>query len=135
MATCTTPFPVPDAPLAIEMNDELVTAVHVHDAADAVTLTATVPPAASIVTVSGEIEKVHGAAACVAVNVCPAIVTVPLRASAVLAANDSETVPLPVPLAPDAIVTHAALDAAVQAHVDADAVTVTDPLPPDAATL
>jgi len=135
MATCTTPLPVPDEPLAIEMNDELVTAVHVHDAADAVTVTATVPPAASIVAVSGEIEKVHGAAACVAVNVWPAMVTVPVRASAVLAANDNETVPLPVPLAPDAIVTHAALDAAVHAHVDADAVTVTDPLPPDAATL
>jgi len=55
---------------------------------------------------------------------------VPLRASAVFAAIDSATVPLPVPLAPLLIVTHPALLAAVQPHVEAEAVTATDALPP-----
>ena len=54
----------------------------------------------------------------------------PLRASAVFAAIDSATVPLPVPLAPLLIVTHPALLVAVQPHVDAEAVTATDALPP-----
>ena len=59
----------------------------------------------------------------------------PLRASAVFAAIDSATAPLPVPLAPLLIITHPALLAAVHPHVDADAVTATDALPPPAATL
>lgn len=76
-----------------------------------------------------------GAAAWFAVNVCPAIVTVADRASAVFAANDKATVPLPAPLAADAMVIHPAFETAVHAHVDADAVTAIDPLPPAAATL
>jgi hypothetical protein len=52
-----------------------------------------------------------------------------------LAAYDKPTVPLPVPLAPDAIVTQPAFDAAVHEQVGADAVTLTDPLPPDAPTV
>ena len=50
------------------------------------------------------------------------------------AANDKPTLPFPVPLAPDVIVTHPACEAAVQAHVGADAVTATEPAPPDAGT-
>jgi hypothetical protein len=59
---------------------------------------------------------VQGAAACVTVTVCPAIVTVPVReVTAVLAAIVSVTVPVPVPLAGDGVI-HAALDGAVHAH-------------------
>src|SRR4051812_29963049 len=55
---------------------------------------------------------------------------VPLRAAPGFAAAENETVPLPGPEPPLAIVIHAAFDAAVHAHVDADAVTPNDPDPP-----
>jgi hypothetical protein len=86
-----------------------------------------VPPVASKVCASGEIEKVHGggAAACVTVNVWPAMVTVPVLASALFAANDSATLPLPVPPPPETMVIHPAFDSAVHVHVGAEAVTVT----------
>ena len=47
-----------------------------------------------------------------------------------LTAIDSETVPLPVPLAPLEMVSHGALLEAVHVHVGADAVTATDAAPP-----
>ena len=129
------PPPVPDAPLAIVIHDDVLPAVHVQVGADAVTATVSVAALASIDAVSGEIEKVHGVPACEAVNAWPAIVAVPLRGSVPpFAAYDNATVPLPVPLAADAKVIHGAFDAAVQAQVGADAVTVTEPLPPAAAT-
>ena len=55
------------------------------------------------------------AAAWLTVNVCPAIVAVPVRALVtVFAATESATVPLPLPLAPLVIVSHEALLVAVQ---------------------
>ena len=86
-----------------------------------------VAPAGSTVCASGAIENVHGggAAACVTVNVWPAMVAVPLLASAGFAANDSVTLPLPVPAPPAAMAIHAAFDVAVHEQVGADAVTVT----------
>ena len=72
------------------------------------------------------------AAACVTVNVWPAMVTVPERAPPVLAATLNATEPFPLPLAPEVTVTHAALLLAVQAQpLPADTATV--PVPPDAA--
>jgi hypothetical protein len=59
------------------------------------------------------------------VNVCPAIVTVPLRAVPGFGATVSTTLPLPVPLAPDLIVMNAELLTAVHAHVAALVPTLT----------
>ena len=46
---------------------------------DVVTVTVPVPPLAGKVWLDGEIVNVHGAAGCVTVNVCPAMVMVPVR--------------------------------------------------------
>ena len=66
-------------------------------------------------------------------NVCPPIVSVPLRLGgapgSLLATTVNVTVPLPVPDAPPVTVTQLTFDAAVQAHVD-PAVTFVLPLPP-----
>lgn len=64
----------------------------------------------------GEIVVVHGTASCVTFTVWPAIVSVPVRCPPVFAAKASDTVPLPVPLAPLVIVTHEAALAAVHSH-------------------
>ena len=76
----------------------------------------------------GEIENVQGAPAWLTVNVCPAIVRVPVRdPAAVLAPTLYETVPLPVPLAPAVTEIHPTL--VVAAHVQpALAVTFTVPV-------
>ena len=72
------------------------------------------------------------AAACVTVNVWPAIVSVPVRSAPVFAAIVKLTGPLPVPPGPDVIVNHPALLPALHAQ-PAVVVTVTVvPAPPDA---
>ena len=75
----------------------------------------------------------QGAAACVTVKVCSAIVSVPVRCwTTAFAATVNVTVPPPLPLAPDVIVNHASLLTAVHAQ-PAIVVTVTVvPAPPDA---
>jgi len=75
-----------------------------------------------------------GGAACDTVNVCPAIVSVPLRAAALFTATANATMPLPVPEAPAVSVNHGAFALAVHAHVFAEAVTVTEPEAPLSAT-
>ena len=73
------------------------------------------------------------AAACVTVNVWPAMVRLPERAAPVLAATLYVTDPSPLPLAPEVTVTHAAPLLAVQAQpVPADTAIV--PVPPKAPT-
>ena len=67
-------------------------------------------------------------------KVCPAIVNVPERAPPVLAAALYWTVPLPLPLPPDVMVSQDALLAAVQEHPP-PAVTPTLPVPPPPAAL
>jgi hypothetical protein len=66
----------------------------------------------------GEIENVHDPAFCVTVNVCPAIVAVPTRTCVVVFVFAlRETVPLPDPLVPLVMASHAvALLTAVHAH-------------------
>ena len=77
----------------------------------------------------GEMLMLHGAPACVTVNVCPPIVIVPVRDVAdVFAVTLYATFPFPVPLAPTPIVIQASLLTAVQLQVAA-AVTETLPLP------
>lgn len=66
-------------------------------------------------------------------NVRPAIVSVPERPGPVVAAALNVSVPFPLALAADVIVSHAALLVAVQAQ-PAPAPTVTEPVPPAGAT-
>ena len=99
-----------------------------------VTLTVPEPPAAANDWLAGERLKVQAAPAWVTVNVLPATVSVPVRGVvAVVAAAVKLTDPLPVPLAPALIVSHATLLVADHPH-PAPAVTPTVPLPPAAAT-
>jgi hypothetical protein len=130
--TLTTPLPVPLPPLAIVNHAAFDVAVHAHDV---VTPTVVVPPSAATLTSVGRIANVHvcAAAAWLTVNVRPPIDAVPVRATPVLAAADTVTLPLPVPLAPAVIVSHDALEVAVHAHDEADAVTATAAVPPSAA--
>ena len=101
----------------------------------AVTVTAPEPPAAPMVWLVGAIENVQGGASCVAVNVCPAIVSVPTRCGPVLAATANDTLPLPLPAAAPVIVSQSMLfDAAVHPQFAA-AVIATAPPPPDAASV
>jgi hypothetical protein len=73
----------------------------------------------------------HGAAPCVTVIVCPAIVIVPVRLLiSVLGATVYDTLPLPLPLAPAVIVIHEALLTAVHGQDPKLADTVTVPVPP-----
>jgi hypothetical protein len=76
--------------------------------------------------------SVPPAAAWFTVKVCPAMVIVPLRTPPVFWATVYDTVPLPVPLEPAMIVTHAAVLVAVQLQ-PAPAVTETLALLPAAA--
>ena len=63
-------------------------------------------------------------------NVCPAIVIVPVRAAPVFAGTLKPTDPLPVPLAPLVTAIQSALLAAVHVQLLLDAVTVTVAVPP-----
>ena len=76
----------------------------------------------------------HGAAACVTVNVCVAIVSVPVRADAFgFAATLKPTGPLPLPLTPLVTVIQFSLLAADQLQ-PAPEVTFVEPAPPAATT-
>ena len=79
----------------------------------------------------------HGAAAaCVTVCVSPPAVIVAVRCEPVFADAEYAIVPLaPVPVAPDVIDSHDALELALQEH-DASLIVIdTLPVPPDAGTL
>src|SRR5690349_8817248 len=125
--TPTVPFPLPLAPDAIVSHGVLLEAVHAQPA-PAVTLTFDDPPAAGIVRLAGANPN-EQPLPWVTVKVCPAIVSVAERDPPVVAAALYATVPLPVPLAPDVIVSHDALLVAVQAH-PAALVSATLPVPP-----
>ena len=77
----------------------------------------------------------HDAAACVTLNVWPAMVSVPVRALVFgLDVALNATVPFPLPLAPLVTVNHdVLLLTPVHAH-PAGAVTAVDPVPPPATT-
>jgi hypothetical protein len=129
MLTTTPPLPAPLTPLVIISHGAFDVAVHEQFA---VTLTVVVAGSGPTLVVAGAIEKlqVGTAAAWFTVNVCPAMVTVPLRATGSgFASAATVTVPLPVPLDPPGIVSHATLVDALQLHEAADAVTVTVAFP------
>ena len=127
------PFPVPLPPDVIVIHESPLLAVHAHPLV-VETATEPVPPGASTSTLFGDTENWHcgtTTAACVTVNVCEAIVMVPVRDPPVFAATAKATEPLPLPVALDVI--HDALLAAVQAQpLPADTFTV--PAPPVAGT-
>jgi len=95
----TVPLPAPDAPLVTVSHPAFALAVHVQVPAEAVTATDAAPPASPTFWLAGAIVIVHGGgggAACETVNVCPPIVSVPVRAAPEFAATVNVTVPLPV---------------------------------------
>ena len=79
----TVPFPVPLDPLVMVIQLVLLTAVHAHPVC-VVTETLSVPASLSTVLFAGEMLYVHGAL-CETVTLCPATVSVPVRADPVLA--------------------------------------------------
>jgi hypothetical protein len=112
----TTPFPLPEPPLPIVIQETLLVAVQAQPLA-AVTDTVALSPAAGEFQLTGEMEKVQGTPAWVTVKVWPATVSVPVRDDVeVLAATVNATEPLPLPDAPLVTVIHAALLLAVQAQ-------------------
>jgi len=131
----TVPPPLPFAPLVTVSHDVLLlTPVHAQPAG-AVTVVEPVPPAAASDWLAGLIAYVHGAAACVTENVCPAIVSEPLRCVPLgLAAALNATGPVPLPLAPLVTVSHDVLLLTPVHAQPARVVTVVDPVPPPAPT-
>ena len=100
-------------------------------------VTATDPAAAAASTdaLTGAIAYVHATPSCVIVTVRPATVSVALREEAVVfAATAYATVPLPLPAAPETMVTHGAELPAVHAQ-PAPVLTDTDPVVAAAATV
>jgi hypothetical protein len=115
-------LPLPLAPLVIVSQDVLLlTAVQVQPF-PAVTFTVPLSADAGWVSDVGDAVTVQAAPACVTETACPAIVTLALRGVvSVLAATLSVTVPLPDPVAPLVMLSHAALSLAVHVHPEADA--------------
>src|SRR5205085_1482769 len=101
----TAPLPTPLAPDAMVIHALLLVDVQVHPEADATLTVVPAPPAASTDWPVGLIED-EQPAVCVTVNVCPATVSVPVRAALEFVATLKFTVPFPVPFAPDVIVIH-----------------------------
>jgi hypothetical protein len=127
----TVPFPVPVAPPVMLSHAALSLAVHVH--ADAVATDAcSVPPAAAAERLLGVTAYEQARAAWVTEIVCPATVKVPVLCDVFeFAATEYETVPLPLPLAPEVTVIQAAFEEAVHAQPP-PAVTVPVNAPPAA---
>jgi len=128
MLKFTVPLPLPDAPDVIVRKDELLDAFHAHPAGVVTDVLLELEPAPAARDI-GLIENVQPPA-CVTVNVCPAIVSVPVRCGPELDPMLKVVVPFPLPDAPVCTVMNAALLDAL--HVQpAPAVTLLlpDPLP------
>ena len=127
-------MPVPLAPEVIVSHAALLVAVQ-SQPVEAVTESVFVPPPAGADWTSGMTLNEQDPAGCVTVNVWPATVRVPVRATPVVfAAAEKLTRPFPVPDAPVVIVSQLALLVAVHAHPLAE-VTVIEPEPPTEATV
>jgi hypothetical protein len=112
----TVPLPVPDAPDVI-LSHELCSEADQLQPVEVVTAKEAEPPARATDCDVGDTENVQGAPACVTVTDCPAIVSVLLRCDTeVFAVTEIDTVPLPLPLAPLAIVIQGDDDVADQAQ-------------------
>jgi hypothetical protein len=104
--TRTVPFPLPEAPFAIESQSRSSVAVH-EQLAGAVTVTESVPPLDPNTSSTGDTTYVHGGGgpvpSCLTDTVWPAIVTVPVRA-AWLWFGAAVIVTEPFPVTPGALV-------------------------------
>lgn len=106
--------PVPDAPLVIEIQLAFDTAVHAH-AASVVTVAEPGPPTSGNCCDAGATAYEHGAL-WLTVNVCPPIVSVPVRAAPLFGATENATAALPLPDVLLEIVIQSAFDFAVHAQ-------------------
>ena len=108
----TEPLPVPLAPDVIDIQPALLVAVQPQPL-PALTSTEPLPPLAATLNedVRSEIEQ---PLPCVTVNVRPPAVIAALRDGPLFRAAAKRTVPSPVPLAPDKIVSHDIVEVAVQ---------------------
>jgi hypothetical protein len=130
----TGPVPLPLAPAVMVSHEFPLAAVHVHPVG-AVTLVDPVPPAAASDALADDSEYVQGAAACVTVNVCPAIVIVPWRdCVTVFCTAENVIEPLPLPLEPPVTDSHAGALLTAVHEQPASVVIAADPVPPAAAT-
>ena len=115
MLISTVPLPVSLAGETDSHDDPLVTDAVQEQWFAVLTLTFFVVLASLTCIVIGVTVNEHGAAACVTVNDCPAIVNVAVRAAPVLAAAATVTDPMPVPLPPVTVI-HDGAPFVVQAH-------------------
>jgi len=127
----TVPLPLPLDPAVTESHAALLVAVHAHPAAAVTEICGPVPAVAGAPKLVGLMEAAHDPA-WLTVKVWPAIVSVPDRGPAGLAAAEKLTWPLPLPLAPAVTVSQDALLDEVHAH-PAAVVTPTWPVPPPTA--
>jgi len=128
--------PVPLPPEVIESHAALETAVQPQVVPFVVIETLLVPPVATKLAVAGVIAvTAHAAASCVTVCTCaPAVIVAVREAAFGFVATEYAIVPLaPVPVPPEVIESHAALETAVQPHVVPFVVIDTLPVPPVAA--
>lgn len=130
--TVTVPLPEPLAPPATVTQPAPLVADQPHPVV-VVTARLAGPPPAATACVEGEMVNVQFAPDWVTVNVCPAMVSVPVRGVvAVVAATAKLTVPIPEPEALEVTDSQDALLTALHAHPD-PAVTARLALPPGAA--
>ena len=112
----TVPLPLPLAPDVMLSQEALLVAVQVQPVV-VVTLALLDPAVAAGFNEVGDTVNVQATPACVTVTVWPATVSVPVRGDvAVLAAMAKPTVPFPLPLAPDVMLSQEALLVAVHVH-------------------
>jgi len=130
-ARSTEPLPLPAPPAVTVIQGAPLVAVHPQDAA-AVTSILAPPPAAGVFTTSGETTN-EQPLSWTTVSVWPAMAAVPVRDGPLFGWTSTCTDPLPVPLAPDEIVSHGAWLAAVQPQ-RASVVTTTGSDPPETGT-
>jgi hypothetical protein len=134
MSKVTVPLPVTLAPEVMVIHEAVVLAVQEQSGPDAVTRTDRVSAASESVMfnrLSWNVQVVP----CVTVNVCPAIVTVPVLAFVGLAATAKVTVPFPFPITPDVTVIHESLLTTFHVQPLAAATLTVGPTPPAALTL
>jgi hypothetical protein len=125
----TEPFPLPVAPDAIAIHETLPAAVQLQPALVDTAMGVPAAAPAPMDWLVGLIEYVQPVA-CVTVNVCPAIVSVPFRTAPVLAATLNFTFPEPVSAAPEVTVIHVALLDADHAQPDVVDTPTCVPAPP-----
>lgn len=124
----TVPLAVPVDPSVTAIHGALLTAFQLQKLALAVTVIATALALALTDALAGVRVYAQAIAACDTVTVWPPIFSEPVRAGPVFSATETDTVPLPAPVAPLATVSQLSTAFADQAHV-VNAVTVNAVVP------